>query len=165
MGWLLSGFNSLIAIGLAMAIAFGGGVYAGHKYEKNYYEARIAKDKEAYQEALAQDKAKYDLAASDYFQQVKKEQVKNVGYQKQVRGAAYTKDIDAWNAKFGSPVSYGFIRLYNASATGETTNPANTDNLSSPVDLATVLTTTIENHGKYREVAAQIEALKSANTK
>lgn len=165
MGWLLGGFNSLIALAVAAALSFGGGAYVGSKYRTNQYEAQIAKDKAAYQEALAQDKAKYDLAATEYFQQVKKEQVKNASYQKQVRGASYTKDIDAWNEKFGSPVSYGFIRLYNASATGEATNPTNTDNLSSPVDLATVLTTTIENHGKYREVAAQIEALKSANSK
>lgn len=158
MGWLLSGFNSLIALVAAVAIAFGGGAYVGSKYRTNYYEAKIAKDKEAYQQALAENKAKFDLAAAEYFQQIRQEQAKNAHYERQVKNL-YT---------LGSPncnVTYGFIRLYNDSATGSASDPQNTDHLVAPVDLATVLSTDIENHGKYREAAAQIEALKSANSK
>jgi hypothetical protein len=158
MGWLLSGFNGLIALFAAVAIAFGGGAYMGSKYRTNYYEAKIAKDKEIYQQALAENKAKFDLATAEYFQQIRQEQAKNIHYERQVKNL-YTS---------GSPncnVTFGFIRLYNDSATGNTSNPQSTDHLIAPVDLATVLTTDIENHGKYREAAAQIEALKSANTK
>jgi hypothetical protein len=158
MGWLLSGFNGLIAFAIAAALAFGGGAYVGSKYRTNYYEAKIAKDKEAYQQALADSKAKFDDATAEYFQQIKQEQAKNAFYTKQVRNL-YT---------LGSPncnVTYGFIRLYNDSATGGSSDPQSTDNITSPVDLATVLSTDIENHGKYREAAAQIEALKSGNSK
>ena len=158
MGWLLSGFNGLIAIAVAAAVAFGGGVYAGSKYRTNYYEAKIAKDKEMYQQALADSKAKFDDATAEYFQQVRQEQAKNAKYEQQVKNLY----------SLGSPncnVTYGFIRLYNDSATGSTSNPQSTDNLVAPVDLATVLTADIENHGKYREAAAQIEALKSGNSK
>ena len=158
MGWLLSGFNSLIALAAAAAIAFGSGAYVGSKYRTNYYEAKIAKDKEIYQQALAESKAKFDSATAEYFQQVRQEQAKNAKYERQVKNL-YT---------LGSPncnVTYGFIRLYNDSATGNTSDPQESDNIVAPVDLATVLSTDIENHGKYREAAAQIEALKSANSK
>jgi hypothetical protein len=158
MGWLLSGFNSLIALAAAVAIAFGGGAYMGSKYRTNYYEAKIAKDKEIYQQALAENKAKFDLATAEYFQQIRQEQAKNIHYERQVKNL-YTSGSANCN------VTFGFIRLYNDSATGNTSNPQSTDNLIAPVDLATVLTTDIENHGKYREAAAQIEALKSANNK
>jgi len=158
MGWLLSGFNGLIALFAAVTIAFGGGAYVGSKYRTNYYEAKIAKDKEVYQQALAENKAKFDLAAAEYFQQIRQEQAKNAYYQRQIKNLY----------SLGSPncnVTYGFIRLYNDSATGSSSDPQSTDNLIAPVDLATVLSTDIENHGKYREAAAQIDALKSANSK
>ena len=158
MGWLLGGYNSLIAMAVAAALSFGGGAYIGSKYRTNYYEAKIAKDKEAYQQALDDSKAKFDNATADYFQQVKQEQAKNAKYERQVKNLY----------SLGSPncnVTYGFIRLYNDSATGSASDPQSTDNLIAPVDLATVLTADIENHGKYREAAAQIEAIKTGNSK
>jgi len=158
MGWLFSGFNSLIVIAIAAALSFGGGFYAGTKYEKNYFEALMAREKDQYNKALAESQLKYDNAAAEYFQRIRQEPAKNAHYEKQVKNLYTT---GAANCRF----TYGFIRLYNASATGDTTNPQDTDNLVSPIDLATVLSTDIENHGKYREAAAQIEALKSGNSK
>lgn len=158
MGWLLSGFNSLIVIAVAAALSFGGGWYAGSKYEKNYFEALMAREKEQYQRALAESQLRYDNAAADYFQRIRQEQAKNAHYERQVKNL-YTTGAD--NCR----VTYGFIRLYNASATGESTGPQDTDNLVAPVDLATVLSTDIENHGKYREAAAQIEAIKAGSSK
>lgn len=157
MGWLLSGFNSLIVMAVVAALSFGGGAYVGSNYKTNYYEALIANEKLAYQNALAESKMRFDNATADYFQQIRQEQAKNAQYARQIK-----------NLTLGTPnctVSYGFIRLYNASATGSDTGPADTDNLSSSIDLATVLSTDIENHGKYREIAAQIEALKAATHK
>ena len=158
MGWLFSGFNSLIVIAVAAALSFGGGWYAGSKYEKNYFEALMAREKDQYNKALAESQLKYDNAAAEYFQRIRQEQAKNAHYERQVKNL-YTTGAD--NCR----VTYGFIRLFNASATGDSTNPQDTDNILAPVDLATVLSTDIENHGKYREAAAQIEALKSGNSK
>jgi len=158
MGWLFSGFNSLIIIAVATALSFGGGWYAGSKYEKNYFEALMAREKDQYRKALAESQLKYDNAAAEYFQRIRQEQAKNAHYEKQVKNL-YTTGSDSCR------VTYGFVRLFNASATGDTTNPQDTDHLVAPVDLATVLSTDIENHGKYREAIAQIEALKSANSK
>lgn len=158
MGWLLSGFNGIIALIAALAIAFGGGAYVGSKYRTNYYEAKIAKDKAAYEQALAENKAKFDAATDEYFQKLRQEQSKNAYYERQVK--------NLYSA--GSPncnVTFGFIRLYNDSATGNTSDPQESDNIIAPVDLATVLSTDIENHRKYREAAAQIEAIKSGNSK
>lgn len=158
MGWLLSGFNSLIVMAIAAAVSFGGGWYAGTKYEKNYFEALMAREKDQYRKALAESQLKYDNAAAEYFQRIRQEQAKNAHYEKQVK-TLYTTGSNSCN------VTYGFIRLYNASATGESTNPQDTDHLIAPVDLATVLSTDIENHGKYREAAAQIEALQQGSNK
>lgn len=158
MGWLLGGFNSLFAIALSAAVAFGGGWYLGSKYEKNYFEALIAKDKEQYRKALAESQLRFDNAAADYVQRIRQEQSKNAYYERQVKNL-YKSGVPDCN------ITFGFIRLFNASATGEPTNPQDTDHLIAPVDLATVLSTDIENHGKYREAAAQIEALKAGSNK
>lgn len=155
----------LIAVLIASVLSASGGFYFGSSYRTNYYEAKISKDeltrKQAYEKALSQQQAKNNLAVSQLFKLIQEEQAKNANYQSQVK-AIYT------NSSFGMGgnncyVSYGFIRLFNASASGTESNPSSTDYLRSPVDLASVLSTIVENHGKYRQVADQIESLKSAS--
>ena len=46
LAFLASGANSLIAILITAVLSLLGGAYLGHSYEKNYYEAQIAKGKE-----------------------------------------------------------------------------------------------------------------------
>jgi hypothetical protein len=165
LSFLTNGLNCLFAILIASTISLLGGIYLGHSYEKNYYEAKISKDelarKQNYDKALSDQQAKNNLAVSQLFKLIQEEQNKNANYQSQVK-AIYT------NSSFGMGgnscyVSYGFIRLFNASARGTESTPSSTDYLRSPVDLASVLSTIVENHGKYRQVANQIEAIKEAN--
>ncbi len=157
--------SAFIAVLIASVLSGASGFYFGSSYRTNYYEAKISKDelsrKQSYEKALAAHQEKSNLAVSQLFKLIQEEQSKNANYQSQVK-AIYA------NASFGMGgnscyVSYGFIRLFNASARGIQSNPSNTDYLRSPIDLASVLSTIIENHGKYRQVADQIESLKSAS--
>ena len=164
LGFLATGFNGLIVILVSSGLSLLGGVYLGHNYEKNYYEAKISKDalekSREYEKALEQDRAKKDFAINQLFEALQDQQAKSSNYQ------AQAKALRIANANNGSAsvccVSYGFIRLFNASATGQNTEPASSDQATSTVDLDTVLSTIIENHGKYRSAAEQIEAIRAA---
>ena len=159
LAFLTSGANCLIAILIASLISLTGGTYLGYEYQKNYYEAKISRDnlkqKEAYEKDLAKKQAEKDLAITQLFKVIQSEQAKSSSYQAQARDL-FAQSNGACN------VSFGFIRLFNASATGEPTEPTTTDSATSTVDLATVLQTVIENNGKYRDAANQIEAIRTA---
>lgn len=162
LAFLTSGANCLIAILISSVLSFLGGAYLGHDYEKNYYEAKISKDnlkqKEAYERDLAEKQAKKDLAITQLFKALQSEQSKSSGYQTQAR------DLFAMAHGSGSncSVTFGFIRLFNASATGQPTEPTSSDSATSTIDLTAVLTAIIDNNGKYREAANQIEAIRTA---
>ena len=157
--------NSIMSYLLTFALSISGGLYLGHSYTKNHYEAQIATEKSNRQEAIVQavlsEQAKNQKATAAFISTIRSEQAKSSIYQGQAK-ALYA------NSAFGinpgnCAITFGFIRLFNASASGETSIPVGTDTLCAPIDVATVLTTSIENHRKYREVAGQIEAIKAAN--
>lgn len=157
--------NSLMSYLLTFAISISGGLYLGHNYTKNYYEAQIASDKASRQEAITQavitEQAKTQKATAGFINSLRIEQGKSAIYQGQAK-TLYPSVAFGINPS-NCAITYGFIRLFNASATGEAALPVSTDALCSPVDIAAVLSTSIENHRKYREIAAQIEALKASN--
>ena len=164
LAFLASGANCLVAILVSSVFSLLGGAYLGYNYQTNYYEAKINKDslkqKEAFEKALAEYQAKYSLAIGQLFTALQEEQAKSSGYQAQAK-SLYMANANS-NPSANCRVSYGFIRLFNASATGETTSPASSDSTTSTVDLDTVLSTIIENHGKYREAARQIDAIRKS---
>ena len=139
---------------VALLISFLGGIYLAYSYQENKYEAKISKEKLASQEAIGKEKARGEAIVATYVERLRAEAKRTNDYGRQ----AFSLVPPKASGNGSCYVSFGFIRLFNASATGETTSPASTDNISSTVDIATVLTTVIENHGKYREVAGQIEA-------
>jgi len=164
LSFLTNGLNCLFAILIASTISLLGGVYLGHSYEKNYYEAKISSEKitqqEAVSKAIAEQAAKGNIAVAQLFKVIKSEQAKSQAYQTQGK-AIFAKSGQSMGGS-NCFIPFGFIRLWNASATGETTSPASTDSTTSSIDLDTVLATTIENHGKYREAVRQIEAINAA---
>ncbi len=164
LAFLTSGANSLIAILVTSILSLLGGAYLGYSYQTNYYEAKISKDsleqKEVYEKALAEYQAKYNLAIGQLFNALQAEQAKSSNYQAQAK-SLYLASANS-NPGANCYVSYGFIRLFNASATGESTSSTSSDSATSAIDLATVLSTTIENHGKYRQAARQVEAIRAA---
>lgn len=164
LSFLAVGFNSLYAIVFAALLSLLGGAYLGHSYEKNYYEAKIAKDslarKGAYEKALEEQQAKNQKAVEGFVSAIRVQQAKNEQYQSQVKNLYASQGLGVGSST--CRVSFGFIRLFNASASGSPTSPSSSDAITSPVDLATVLSTVIQNNGKYQDAARQIEAIKSA---
>lgn len=163
--FLTNGLNTLYAILIAAAISLLGGIYLGHNYTKNYYEAQISIEKasreEAVTKAISEEQAKNAKATKGFIATIRREQAKSAAYQEQAKSLY---DINGSGERSDNcRVTYGFIRLFNASASGDTSYPNSTDSISAPVDLATVLSTSIENHRKYREVAGQIESIRAAS--
>ena len=164
LAFLTSGANSLIAILVTSILSLLGGAYLGYSYQTNYYEAKISKDslnqEKAYKAELTRKQAEKDLAIAQLFKALQAEQSKSSSYQSQAN-SLYLANANS-NPGANCYVSYGFIRLFNASATGESTSSTSSDSATSAIDLATVLSTTIENHGKYRQAARQVEAIRAA---
>lgn len=156
LGFLASGFNGLIVIGVASLFSFLGGSYFGYQYEKNHYEAKINAEKVARFEALQQAENKSAIIIARYVAQIRAEQEKNTSYQNQIRGLF--SGVHSGTGVANCRVPYGFIRLHNAAASGQTTEPTGTDSITSEVDLATVLSTIAQNYGKYRQATEQVEA-------
>ena len=158
--FLTNGLNTLYAILIAAVISLLGGIYLGHNYTKKHYEAKTSRQ-EAITKAILDEQAKNAKATEAFISTIRREQAKSAAYQEQAKSlyANNSLGVRTDNCR----VTYGFIRLFNASASGEASIPDSTDSISSPVDLASVLSTSIENHRKYREVAGQIEAIKAAN--
>lgn len=154
--------NPVLILIVSTVISFLGGTYVGHNYTQNYWEAKSSKEKsdreEAITKAVAEEAARGAAAVSALFKQLQEEQAKNSGYQAQARALFANPSVNGSSCT----VTYGFIRLWNDSATGASSQATSTDELASTVDLATVLTATIENHGKYRNAQHQIDAIKAS---
>lgn len=131
-----------------------GGIYLGHNYTKNGYEAQIAKQKASTAQEIISEQTKAQKAAAGFISKIREEQLKSSLYQADARLVLGDSLVGG-----GCYLPYGFIRLFNASATGDQTAKSSSDNIASPIDLTALLSTIIENHGKYREAARQIEAL------
>ena len=141
---------------IALLISFLGGTYLAYQYQENKYEAQISKERLAAQEAINKEKDRGEAIVAAYVEKLRAEAKRTSDYKDQAVSLAASKDSSSRSCY----VSFGFIRLFNASALGETTGPASTDDLASTIELTTVLTTIITNHGKYQELVSQIEANK-----
>lgn len=150
--------RNLIAAILAAVVSFTGGVYLAYNYQKNYYEAKISRAELASQRAIAEEKARGETEAATFFNNSRSERTRTGSYQEQKNKLSNVQPMAVSSA---CVVPFGFIRLFNASATGNDTTPADTDSTPSSVELTEVLTAIIENHGKYREASAQIDSIRA----
>ena len=150
--------RDLIIAAIAAFATFTTGVYLAYNYQKNYYEAKIAKSEASFQKAYAEEKARGEAETARFFAESRNQRTRTTDYQAQVIKRNVTQPVVNSGTCF---VPYGFIRLFNASATGDDTNPADTDSTPSSVELTEVLSTIIENHGKYREASAQINSIRA----
>lgn len=135
--------NYLIAAGIAALVS---GYFAYH-FTSGYYQAKIeAANSKAREDVISVQKQGDELSAM-YVKQIKDLNEKVISYGRQ-------RDL----AIVGSScnLSTGFVRLYNASASGSTTSPSSTDGVPSGVDASTLLDVLISNNVKYNEVADQL---------
>ena len=129
----LTGFASgiyiyLIVAGLS-AVVTG---YAAYSWTSDYYEVKI---EHANIQALKEKndiQAKGDQLVADYIQQINQLTDNNANLQRQVSMAVIS------NTGTSCMVTSGFVRLYNASTTGEATSPSSTDGMACRSGLAPV---------------------------
>lgn len=145
--------NKLVQAVFISTLSVLGGIYIGYDYTKNFYETKISRDKATAEENIITQQAQEQKSAAQFVTKIREEQSKSSQYQKDARMV-----MGDLHEPGDCKLTYGFVRLFNASATGSQTAQSSTDSLASPVDIATLLAAIIENHGKYREAARQIEA-------
>ena len=147
-----SGIYLYLIVAGASGILVGYGAYS---WTSDYYEAKIAhaslqaeKEKDAIQR-------KGDQLVADYIKQIEQLADNNANLQRQVSVAVVHSNGSS------CVVSDGFVRLYNASTTGQTSSPSRTDGASSSVDEATLLSVAIENNTRYLKIAQQLKDLQA----
>jgi len=146
----------LIVAGLSGVVAG----YGAYSWTSDYYIAKIEKSNLEAEQKVNDIQRKGDLLVADYIKQVDKLGSVNASLQKQISGAVRTNNNDT------CAIPNGYVRLYNASAIGETSSPSSLDGTATSLDLATVLSVAAENNAKYLKVAAQLKDLQAyENTK
>ena len=141
----------LIIAGASAAVA-GYGVYS---WTSDYYEAKIAHDSLEAERKQNDIQAKGDQLVADYIKQINQLADSNARLQRQIALATVHNDGSS------CVVTNGFVRLYNASTTGESSTPSRTDGASSGVDEATLLSVIADNNSKYLKVAQQLNDLQA----
>lgn len=147
--------NGIYATIASVVIFTTGGAYVTYKYQKNYYEAKISKIEADNAKAIAKQREADDSTISRLVETIKAERARTSSFERQIKQIGILGSGNANTCR----VSFGFIRLFNASATGEISAPQDSDTTTSTIELDTVLSTILDNHGKYREAIRQVNAI------
>ena len=127
--------------------------YSAYAWTSDYYEVKIEHANEQALEKQNDIQRKGDQLVADYVKQIEQLTNNNASLQRQITMAVKHSDGSS------CVVSDGFVRLYNASTTSESTAPSSIDGTSSSVDEATLLTVIAENNAKYLKIANQLTKL------
>jgi hypothetical protein len=153
---LLSSVYVYIIVATISALLSG---YLVFNWTSDYYSNKI---EHANVQALKEKdeiQQKGDQLVANYIQQIEKLNTSSNALQRQVPAVVLS------NHNNSCTVSSGFVRLFNASALGEASSPSGADGAPSEVDVATLLSTIIENNTKYNKVAQQLMDLQEFNAK
>ena len=149
---LAGGIYIYLIVAATSGAIFGYGAYS---WTSDYYIAKIEKSNIEAEQKVNDIQRKGDLLVADYIKQVDKLGSVNASLQKQISGAVRSNNNDT------CAITNGFARLYNASATGETSSPSSLDGITTSLDLATVLSVAAENNAKYLKIATQLKELQA----
>ena len=153
---LLSSIYIYIVVATISALLSG---YLVFDWTSGYYSNKI---EHANVQALKEKneiQQKGDQLVANYIQQIEKLNTSSNALQRQVPAVVLP------NYNNSCTISSGFVRLFNASALGEASSPSGADGATSEVDVATLLSTVIENNTKYNKVAQQLMDLQEFNAK
>ena len=153
---LLSSIYIYIVVATISALLSG---YLVFDWTSGYYSNKI---EHANVQALKEKneiQQKGDQLVANYIQQIEKLNTSSNALQRQVPAVVLP------NYNNSCTISRGFVRLFNASALGEASSPSGADGATSEVDVATLLSTVIENNTKYNKVAQQLMDLQEFNAK
>lgn len=152
----VAGIGSAIYIYLIVAAVSGAVVgYSAYSWTSDYYEAKIEHASLAAEKEKDDIQRKGDLLVASYIKQIDTLGSTNASLQRQISKAVHPDDNST------CAVTNGFVRLYNASAVGETSSPSGADGATTPIDLATVLSVAAENNSKYLKIAQQLKDLQA----
>jgi hypothetical protein len=169
---LLGGISSSLGAYLVVGVVgAAGGAYLASEFEVSRYEAKIERMKadqvkekadreKVYADAYRKKEAEYHVATSNFYKGLQNEQSKTIKYEKQV---VYVTSPTTSRANSLCVINNGFVRLFNASASGMPTEAELSDSDTSEVDLTTLLSTIIENNGKYRQLVNQVLAIQEVD--
>jgi hypothetical protein len=141
-----------IIVAAASGAIFG---YSAYSWTSDYYVAKIEKSNIDAEKKVNDIQRKGDLLVANYIKQIDKLGSVNTSLQKQISSAVRP------NNDAPCTIDGGFVRLYNASATGQTSSPSRSDGASTSLDLATILSTAAENNAKYLKIAQQLKDLQA----
>jgi len=141
----------LIVAGLSGVIAG----YGAYSWTSDYYVAKIEKSNIEAEQKVNDIQQKGDQIVANYIQQIDKLNTTNTSLQRQISKAVHPDDNSS------CAITNGYVRLYNASATGQTSSPSGSDGATTSLDLATVLSVAAENNAKYLKVAKQLTDLQA----
>lgn len=153
---LLSSIYIYIVVATISALLSG---YLVFDWTSGYYSNKI---EHANVQALKEKdeiQQKGDQLVANYIRQIEKLNTSSNALQRQVPAVVLP------NYNNSCTISSGFVRLFNASALGEASSPSGADGATSEVDVATLLSTVIENNTKYNKVAQQLMDLQEFNAK
>jgi hypothetical protein len=149
----LASFTGGIYIYLIVAATSGAVVgYGAYSWTSSYYIAKIERANELALKEKDDIEQKGDKLVVQYIEQIDKLATHNANLQKQITLAVGPDRCT---------ISNGFVRLYNASTSGEATAPSGLDGTPSAIDTATLLSVAIENNEKYRKLADQLTQLQA----
>jgi len=152
----IASVGSAIYIYLIVAAVSGAVVgYSAYSWTSDYYIAKIEKSNIQAEQKVNDIQRKGDQIVATYIQQIGKLSDTNVSLQRQISKAVRPLDNSSCS------ITNGYVRLYNASATGQTSSPSSSDGATTSLDLATVLSVAAENNAKYLKVAQQLEDLQA----
>lgn len=146
---LISNLKTYIIVAAVSSLTAGGITY---RFTADHFEAKIAIANDKAREDILSVQKQGDEIVAGYVLKLKDLNAKVVSYEKQKQSAIGSSKCD---------LSNGFVRLYNASASGSTTSSGVADGASSGVDAATLFDVLIANNIKYNEVVKQLEALQA----
>jgi hypothetical protein len=127
--------------------------YSAYSWTSDFYIAKIEKANIDAENKVNDIQRKGDLLVANYIKQIDKLGSVNASLQKQISSAVRP------NNDAPCTIDGGFVRLYNASATGQTSSPHRSDGAATSLDLATVLSVAAENNAKYLKVSQQLREL------
>jgi len=148
----------LSSIYIYLIVALVSSIFSGYvvfHWTANYYTTKIEHANNQAIKEKDEIQRKGDELVVKYIRQINQLGSVNASLQKQIPTAVRVNNDPICT------VSSGFVRVYNASATGETSSPSGSDGTPSEVDLATVLSVAAENNTKYLKVAQQLLELQA----
>ena len=149
---LAGGIYIYLIVAGASSIIAGYGAYS---WTSDYYIAKIEKSNLEAEQKVNDIQQQGDRLVADYVKQVEQLGYVNASLQQQISSTV------RFNNNGTCAIPNAYVRLYNASATGQASSPSSADGTPTSLDLAAVLSVAADNNAKYLKIAEQLKELQA----